>query len=459
MSSLPPPTAAVDCGSIAPGWQYHNDIMGRALRVWSQEIPDLRARGGKQMAFQGDEPITLDRGDDLYSVHAKLDSASGGRPFVVLASDCRLARSVLTYKLLARASERFGTPPLAVVAGNPAWRQMAREHGLRAYGSVGSLRRARRQSILSLPEGLADSFVCRLHLSLARLVVLATLLLGGGATVCLAVPVMRVTVSTSVEQLDREIIVRVDVGAEAADLPSTTIPGRILERRLAVSDFIETTGGTNAGARIVSADDRTRLQEALIERLQAQALDEMMPRVRQSESLIPHSLQVRVEGEEYDGAVDEEADRLKGTVYGLATDIAFANQDFNSLVDQEWRRSTPSGYRALAGGVSMSPPEVFDAGLRTAKLLVKVSGRAERVLEADEVAKGLRGMSVEEAKARLASLELPMRLESLEMWPEWAPSAQRIEVELLQGERRPWTGEIARSSWPLAILPILSRAR
>lgn len=390
-----------------------------------------------------DEPVTFDNRDTLHSAQAKLNSASSGRPSVVLASDCRLAGNVLTYRMLARASERFGSP-IYLVAGNPHWRQMAREHGLRAYPSVGSLRRARGRSIISLPESLADSLLCSLHLSIAGFLVLATLLLAGGATAYLTVPVMRVTITTSAEVLDREISVRVAVGAEAVDLPSTTIPGRVVERRFSVSDIAETTGkttvfnsqtlagGTDARARTVSAEDRDRAKETLLQLLQAQALEKLAPGVRQSESLIPHSLHVQVESVEYDQAVGDMADRLKGTVHGSATGIVFANRDLNSLVEQEWIRSPPNGYRALTVDLKLSPPEVVKAAPLTAELRVQVSGQVQRVLEIDELAQGLRATPVEQAKARLARLERPLMLESIQMWPEWAPIADRVEVQLVR---------------------------
>ena len=79
------------------------------------------------MPLWSDEPITLDRRDTLHSAKGKLEASGGGRPVVVLSSNCRIADNVLTYRLLARTSAEFGTP-IAVVAGNPNWRKLAREH-------------------------------------------------------------------------------------------------------------------------------------------------------------------------------------------------------------------------------------------------------------------------------------------------------------------------------------------
>lgn len=386
---------------------------GPVRRGWSKR---------RQMPIRGHQLVTLDPGDTLHSARAKLDSAVGGQPIVVLASNCRIAANALTYKLLARASERF-VSPILLVAGNPKWRREAREQGLGAYASIGSLRRARGRSIFSLAESLADSLVCSLHLSLTGFVVLMQVLLATMVVVYLSVPVMHVTIRNTVEVLDREMSVRVVVGAEAVDLPSSTIPGRIVERRFSVSGSVETTG---------SKDDRARSNEALVQHLQARGLNELGPGVRQSESLIPHSLRVRVDSVDYDETVDAQTEQLKGTAYGTATGIAFANRDLNSLVEQQWRGSPPRGYRALAGELQLSPPVVLETGPAEARLRVQVSGQAERVLDLDKLVQGLRETRVEEAKARLARLERPLRLESLQMWPEWAPIAHRVEVRLVQ---------------------------
>ena len=75
---------------------------------------------------------------------------------------------------------------------------------------------------------------------------------------------------------------------------------------------------------------------------------------------------------------------------------------------------------------------VRGAGPLEAQLRVQVSGRAERVLELDELARGLSETPVEEARARLAQMKRPLKLESLQMWPEWAPIAHRVEVRLVQ---------------------------
>lgn len=508
------------------------------------------------MPWWQDQAITFDKFDTLHSAMAKLEGASGGPPVVVLAPDCHIADNVLLYRMLARASGRFGLP-IAVVAASPLWRHLAREQGLRAFPSLGSVRRSRRGSMVSFSESLADSFFSALVPSIAGhgwsiAIVMLMLLLAGGAATYFLLPVMHVTVQAPLEQHTHEVNVRVSVGAPGEEAAKGTIPARLVEHRFTVSDFVDTTGSKSVGkerargevtiinsspvlmtvpagtalvsatgqrftttgsvtvgpyipssttspvaatptpsaaptpqgasgvaarvavaavepgekgnvsalaisrferqellgltvfneqplrggsesrARVASTDDRARLKEALFQRAQSQSLSELQVRVRQSESLIPHSMQVRVDREEYDRAEDEEAERLKGTVSVMATAIVFGNQDFNNVASQEWKGSLPGGFRFLADDLQIAPPMVVEAGPRSATVKSRVTGRMERIFETDALSSSLRGLSAKDAVSSITRLERPPRSVKVEIWPEWASRAYRVEVQTVR---------------------------
>jgi len=202
-------------------------------------------------------------------------------------------------------------------------------------------------------------------------------------------------------------------------------------KALTVINEQPTTGGTDAKAKVASAEDRSRLKEALFQRAQSQALSELQVRIRQSESLIPHSMQVRIEREDYDRNLDEEADKLKGSLSVVATAMAFANADLNTLVEKQWKTSVPKGFRATQAALSIAPPEITQSTAQQASLRVRVSGKAERVFEADDLSQALRGLSAQDARARLNQQE-SVKLLKLELWPDWAPRALRVEVQTVQ---------------------------
>lgn len=498
-----------------------------------------------------EEPVTLDKSDTLHSAKGKLDNSAKGRPVVILASDCRLADNVLTYRLLARTSERFSAP-IAVVTGNPYWRKLAREHGLRAYPSLDSLSRARRQSAISVPESIADALFSTVVpvFSPQGWIITGVLVLMVLAGAYFLLPVMKVAILTATEDFRHEVNGRADVSVPAGGA-GTAIPARVLEHRFTISDTIPTTGeknvgkerakgevtflngtlnlvnvpagtvlstatgqkfttvsavsvgaaapgsltapagsptpppeaqptvaagapvrvqviavepgakgnvpalaiskfesdtfrsltvfnehalagGTEARGKVGSVEDRAKLKEQLLQKTQSQALTELRLRARQSESLVPHSLQVQVEREDYDKGLDEEAEQLKGTVSVVATAIAFSNQELNTMVEREWKRAVPKGYRPVSTQLNINPPEVLDAASQSASLRIRVLGRIERVVEVDELSGSLRGMSVQDAKARLAKLESPLKLMKLDVWPGWAGRAYRVEIQTVR---------------------------
>ena len=510
------------------------------------------------MPLWGDHPVTFDDSDSLHSAMFKLESSADPAPVVLLDSDCQLADNVLLYRLLERSSQHLRAP-IAVVTHNPRWRKLAREHGLSAYASIGSLRRSRRGSAVSRSEDFADSIYSSLLPSLAghgrtfaaMLLVGLMVVLGLGY---LFLPVMKVTVQATVETLSNDVRVRVDTAVTNTDQAAGVIPGRLVQHRFSSTDFIDVTGhksvgkdraagevtvinsspalvgipsgtvlvtasgqrfattseitvgsfsqprnadrtptpsatpnpapspsplassrpsgvivkvpvraidpgtagnapalaitrfesdslrgltvfneqpiagGSTSDVTTVTAEDRDRLKEALFQRAQSQALSELQVRLKKSESLIPHSMQVVIETEDYDKEAGEETKQLKGSVQVLTTAIAFSNPDLNGFVQSAWEQSAPRGARPLTGEFQLAPPEVIDAGPRTAELKVKVTGKMERVLEVDKVAQSLRGLSVQEAKTLLTSAQTAVHATKVELWPGWAQRAYRVEV-------------------------------
>jgi len=62
----------------------------------------------------------------------------------------------------------------------------------------------------------------------------------------------------------------------------------------------------------------------------------------------------------------------------------------------------------------------------------KVSGRAERVVEMDKLTQGLSGLTAQQARANLAQADVQLKLMKVEIWPDWASKAYRVEVVTVQ---------------------------
>ncbi len=500
----------------------------------------------------GDEVVTLDGSDTIRSLLAKLEESVGDVAVLVISSDCHIADGPLVYRLLARASQRYAAP-FAVISSNPAWRQLAREHGLRAFPSIGALRRAGRRSALSATEEWADSLFSTINpWALVQVwPVAAVVVVIMAAVLFFVVPVMTITLRAPTESISQTFTVNVDESKSSIDDTSMTIPGRTIEDRFTITDFIDTTGekkvgkdpargevtilnsaatpitipsgttltsssgvkfttttavtvggylpagpvatptgtsgvtgasglevggaavkvpivavdpgekgnvpalaismidgdlfqgltvlneqptsgGTDTTVRTASADDRAKLKESLLQKAQTQSLSEVTARLGPLESLVPTSVQVKIEGEEYDKAVDEVGNRLTGTVYVSASAMAFANKDLNSVVESQWKKSTPKRYEPLPGNLALSAPQLQKVGPRTATLTVKATGQVVPVVKVDNLAQSLRGSSVSDARSKLGNIGSGFSVQGIKIWPRWAPRAYRIEVHTIQ---------------------------
>jgi hypothetical protein len=509
----------------------------------------------------GDNPVTFDEFDTLLSAMSKLDGSPDDAPVVIIAPGCYVANNTLLYRLLSRSSERMSAP-IAVVSQNPLWRKLAREHGLSAFPSMGSVRRSRRRSALSLSESFADSIYSSLlpslaghgRLFVATFIVLLAVVMGAGYMI---LPVMTVTLETPVENFTADVRLRVDASVTSPDRSSGIIPGRMIQHRFTTSDFIEVTGsktvgkdraageatvinsstasidlprgtvlvaasgqkyettapvrvgafsrapgptpspapsptpspapagratpapvpqvsgvivrvpiqavdpgkvgnvpalaiarfestalsgltvfneqplvgGNDSTANVVSEADRNRLKESLFQRAQAQALSELQVRVRGSESLVPHSMQVSIEREEYDREIGDETKQLRGSVNVFAAVVAFANPDLNAFAQSAWETAVPQGYGPITGDFQIAPPEITNATPRSADLRVRVTGKVERALESGGLVESLRGLTEREASDRLAQMKLPLKTVDIALWPDWAIRAYRVEIK------------------------------
>jgi hypothetical protein len=51
------------------------------------------------------------------------------------------------------------------------------------------------------------------------------------------------------------------------------------------------------------------------------------------------------------------------------------------------------------------------------------------VLASDGLAHSLRGLTVREASEKLSQLSLPLRTVRIELWPDWAVRAYRVDIK------------------------------
>ncbi|HEY7063969.1 MAG TPA: baseplate J/gp47 family protein [Chloroflexota bacterium] len=164
---------------------------------------------------------------------------------------------------------------------------------------------------------------------------------------------------------------------------------------------------------------QNRVEETSRARLAAAAGDEM--------SVVPDTLRIETERETFTPGLRTETTDVTGRVTVQASALAFENAGFNRLAEAAWAASLPAGFRPLGGSTELTVPEYLGLESGTALYRVGVRGRTARVMDASALAARLRGATLDEARAALATRggEVPV---DVEMWPSWAPRAFRLSV-------------------------------
>jgi hypothetical protein len=190
------------------------------------------------------------------------------------------------------------------------------------------------------------------------------------------------------------------------------------------------TGGTDRPARAVAAADQVKLKEALLERASEQAIAEFASRGGSGKSIPREALQLRIENESYQPAVEAEADQLAGTLNVAATALAWENQAFNNLVQAMLLTRFGQQYDLPLDQLRMPPPEVLEARNQRLRLRVKADAVVVHNLSPAPIENELRGKSPSEASSILRRLPGLAGSPRVEISPSWAPRAYRVEVAI-----------------------------
>jgi hypothetical protein len=201
--------------------------------------------------------------------------------------------------------------------------------------------------------------------------------------------------------------------------------------RLAVSNPKPMTGGSDRPAKAVAPADFAKVKELLLQRAREQAMAEFTNRAGSAKSVPPNSLQLRVEGENYQPPIDAEGDQLSGTITASATVVAWENQgpnSLNSLVQKMMLSRFGPEYDLPLGQLRLPPPEVLDAQNQRIRVKVRADAVVVHTLDSEQIAAELRGKSGAEARSILQGLAGVAGSPRIDVSPPWAPRAFRVEV-------------------------------
>ncbi len=238
---------------------------------------------------------------------------------------------------------------------------------------------------------------------------------------------IRFTTTTTVT-LPAGVNSRVDAPIQAVDpgsagnvreLAINTIEGS-LALAVRVINTKPTVSGTLRSVKVVTADDKKKVEEQLLQELKKQAPQVLNANLKPGEMLVPDSILVDIEDRQFDHAVDEPADVLTLKATANAFGLAIDREDLTAVMQVLLEKQLQAGYRILPNGVKVEPlPGGKFQGIQL-RQPVQAIGYAVPQIDPAKVAAAVQGKSVDEAKALLASrLALAQPAEIRVMPPLW----------------------------------------
>jgi hypothetical protein len=247
--------------------------------------------------------------------------------------------------------------------------------------------------------------------------------------------------------IDARLGATVVVGIQAIDLGpvGNVAAGQInaidgpLGLELAVTNPAPTNGGARSQKASVSADDRARLHEQLLQQLKGDGLNAIQSQLSPAEFLAADSVVVANEvAQTYDRAVGEQADAVQLTLRVAFTGLVIANNPAQQVAQAALTGQVPRGHALLIG----SETYVRENNTRTGpdgrvRFSIDAAGTSVPVIDPDRVRELVKGQPIDDSELSLASA-LPLRgAPVITVQPEWYPRLPwmpfRIDVILTAG--------------------------
>ncbi len=231
-------------------------------------------------------------------------------------------------------------------------------------------------------------------------------------------------------------IIAVDPGPTGNVRASTinTVEGE-LALQIDVINVQATRGGGLKQISEITSEDRARLKNTLLQRIQQEALSRLQAEIGGTEFIPADTVAVKVASENYDHAAGDVADMLSLTLKVVAQALVVGGEDANALVLSMLESNLPAGYVLYPDSVRYEPPEQLSVEGSTVRFLMRASGVAWAEIDKAAVLSGIMGKPESEALAFLSEqweYSQPPRLETEPEWlgrVPWAPYRITINIE------------------------------
>lgn len=235
--------------------------------------------------------------------------------------------------------------------------------------------------------------------------------------------------------LQPRVPVRVGVSAVDPGAGSNVAPGSITRfdgsgfDQLDITNQRPTSGGTDRQAKVVTEDDRKALSDVLKKMARDKGYAQLRDKAGSEQTLPEPTLTVETRDEKFEQEVGAESDQLTGRLSAVVSGTVFGNLAYNNLVGKVLERDAGQDVQ-LGAPVQVEVPGVLKVDGHRVVLRAEASGLLQSAVDAEGIRRALLGYSVQDARAYLQRLSGLAEPPTVDIVPNWAPRAFRIDVRV-----------------------------
>jgi hypothetical protein len=180
-----------------------------------------------------------------------------------------------------------------------------------------------------------------------------------------------------------------------------------------------TGGGGLAPARIVTEDDKPRLQAHLRQLIQEEGLSQLQASLGEQEFIPPESVEVIVLDVKYSEFSGDFSDTFGGEMQAVVRSTVIGGYNANRLALAALNAQVPPGYELDIDGLQFGAGEVISTSGGSATFLIYASGQAAPVIDPAEIASDIAFMPIGEAQDLLSQQYDLATVPGVELRPAW----------------------------------------
>lgn len=198
---------------------------------------------------------------------------------------------------------------------------------------------------------------------------------------------------------------------------------RILDPNLNVSARVlneqPTGGGALAPAKIVTEDDKPRLQAHLRQLIQQEGLAQLQASLGEQEFIPPESVEVIVLDVKYREFSGDFSDVFGGEMQAVVRSTVIGGYNANRLALAALNAQVPPGYELDIEGLQFGAGEVIDTTDGVTTFIIKARGQAVPLIDPTDVAGQITFLSVGDAQALLSQQYDLVTVPGVDLRPDW----------------------------------------